>query len=686
MPSKRLARMALIPGLLLAALAGAPDAAAEPTLILKRVMLSTGGVGYFEYQAQVTGDADLSLTVRRDRVDDVLKSIVVYDDQGGIGTISLPGREPLRELFQELPFGPEALESPTALFKALRGAELRLTGLHELTGRLVMVTEEQVQLPDHAGTVLRHRLTLMTADGLRQAILEDADAVHPTDEQLRSQLDAALAAIAQHGERDRRTLVLHTTGTGERTVRVAYVVEAPLWKTAYRLTLNGGVDATPKGGLQGWAVVENLSGEDWNGVDLTVVSGNPVTFHQALYDAYYVARPEVPVEVMGRVLPKLDQGAIPAPQARAMAEAQVHRAGTRALAIGALPEAAPLPPALATAPPGRFAELTTAEAGEAATQVTFHHPTPVTVANGHSLLLPILNRSVPAEPLALYQPATESHHPLAAVRLTNDGDSGLPPGILTLYQRGSDGNVVYVGDAQLAGLPVGQVRLLSFAVDQKISVDRNDSQEEQLSSGRIADGVLELVTTDRITTAYTITGAAHEARKVIIDHQRQSGWVLTAPPPATVETTADAYRITTQVAAGQTATVTVTTERPRQDRFELVDLPADQVDLMINARQLPANLREAVSKVAQLRAAVAERQRQVDRLEQDMTNLTKDQQRLRDNLQAVTTASDLGRRYLAKLGEQESRLDKLGQDLAAAQAAAEAAQQVLTAFIRTLKL
>ncbi len=693
---KRRVRTAMVPAvlLLLAGLADAPGAAAEPALILKRVMLSTGGVGYFEYQATVAGDADLSLTVPRDRVDDILKSIVVYDDQGGIGTISLPGREPLHALFRELPFGPESLESPQALFKALRGAELQLTGPHPLTGRLVSITAEPVQLPDHAGTVTRHRLSLMTSDGLRQALLEDVETVRPTDDRLRSQLDAALTAIAQHGERDRRTLTLHTTGTGprERTVRVAYVVDAPLWKTTYRLTLADDTGAAPRGGLQGWAVLENLSGEDWNGVDLTVISGQPVTFRQALYEAYYVARPEIPVEVMGRVLPKLDQGATPAPPPRALTEEQAHRSLTRGLGLGMMNDATGVPapmmpaPAAKAAPPGQFAAVAAAEAGEAATHVTFHDPAPVTVANGHSLLLPLLNRSVPAEPLALYQPTTEPRHPLAAVRLTNDSGAGLPPGILTLYQRDANGDVIYVGDARLATLPAGEVRLLSFAVDQKMTIDRSDSQTETLSRGRIADGVLELITIDRATTTYTITGAAHEPRKLVIEHPRQTGWDLVVPAADIVETTADAYRITATVAAGQTATVTVAVERPRQDHFELVDIPAEQINFMLNARTLSTELRQAVAKIAQLRATIAENQQKVDRLERNMTELTKDQQRLRDNLQAVTAASDLGHRYVARLGDQENRMDKLSQDLTAARAAAETAQQALADYVKALNL
>src|SRR3954469_10274679 len=104
-------------------------------------------------------------------------------------------------------------------------------------------------------------------------------------------------------------------GQGKRTVRVAYIVTVPVWKASYRLTLPA--DATPpKAALQGWATVENLSGQDWKGVELTLVSGRPVAFHQALYDAYYVTRPEVPVEVAGRLNPYIDRGAVAMADAR----------------------------------------------------------------------------------------------------------------------------------------------------------------------------------------------------------------------------------------------------------------------------------------------------------------------------------------------------------------------------------
>src|SRR6185295_5173433 len=114
------------------------------------------------YEAKITGNAPLSLQVRLDQVNDVLKSIVVYDDKGGIGGISLPGREPLAEVFRELPFGPEALASPLDLLNALRGAEVEATGSRSIRGRLIAVVPETEQLPNNGGVVTRHRVSLLT--------------------------------------------------------------------------------------------------------------------------------------------------------------------------------------------------------------------------------------------------------------------------------------------------------------------------------------------------------------------------------------------------------------------------------------------------------------------------------------------------------------------------------------------
>jgi len=664
-----------------------PAFAAEP-LALKRVLLSTGGVGYFEYEAKVTGNETLDLAVPLDQVDDVMKSIVVYDDKGGIGEISLPGREPLAAAFREMPFGPEALASPADLLNALRGAEVRVEGARGVSGRILSVVPETSKDKDGA-EITRHRVSLMTTGGVRQFLLEEADGLQFADPALQAKLDAALAALARDSAKDRRTLAIRATGEGERTLRVGYVVEAPLWKTSYRLTLAADPKAD-KAALQGWAVLENMSGADWDGVDLTVVSGNPVTFRQALYQSYTVNRPEVPVEVAGRVLPPVDERARDADGdglGRAAAGAAPPAPMARMMAA---PAAEAMIADQMDAAPQQYAKVTAAESGETATQVTFRLPEPVTVAAGHSLLVPIIDREIPAGRVDLYLPQTEPKHPLAAVDLKNDGQTGLPPGVLTLYERGADGAVAYVGDARLGALPAGETRLVSFAVDQKVTVDREDKRDDTLARARIVDGVLELTTTQRASVTYAVTGAAGEDRTVLLQTPRYEGWTLTEPAQGPgkdkIEIVAGQYRIRQAVAAGKTETVTVTQEQPLSQSIDLADDADDQIAAWAEDRTLPAKVRQAMADLAGQLAVIRDHEAEADRLEQRQREIGQEQARLRQNIGAVPKDSDLFQRYLGKLNDSESELEQVGTDLGKARKAIDAARAQFRQSVRKLNI
>jgi hypothetical protein len=140
--------------------------------------------------------------------------------------------------------------------------------------------------------------------------------------------------------------------------------------------------------------------------------------------------------------------------------------------------------------PSRVAPVEAALGEEAPTQVVFRLPHPVSAPAGHSLMVPIISRDVPAERVSLYQPDTHPRHPAGVAALTNDGATGLPPGILTLYETSGTLGTAFLGDARLAAFPAGEERLVSFAVDQKVTVDREDLETERIASARIADGVL----------------------------------------------------------------------------------------------------------------------------------------------------------------------------------------------------
>ncbi len=651
--------------------------------VLKRVMLSTGGVGYFEYEAQVNGTAELLVPVRMDQVDDVLKSIVVFDAQGNTGFVQLPSRAPLSDIFRGLPFGPAALESNAALVEALKGAEVSVRAASSMSGRIVSVNKEDTKLGDEEGVVTRHRVGVMTSNGLKQFVLEEATSIEFSDPVLAKQIDQALASVAEHREGQGRTLRIRANGTGSRTVTIAYVVEAPLWKSSYRAT---SLDAKTAR-MQGWAILENVTGNDWIDVDLTVVTGSPVTFRQALYSTYYVTRPEVPVEVLGRILPKPDEGSV--------------SAGVDSDDARPVPAPPPPPPPPARAAPkgattigAQTFEMTAttstenliaANSNESATQVTFHMPFTVTVLNGQSLAVPIVDKVVPGELVSVYQPDTHPRHPLAALKLTNSSGTSLPGGVLTLYKNEKTGTT-YVGDAQLSALPDAESRMLGFALDQKVLIDRDDKMEQRISKATMAGGVFKASIVDERTTIYTLKGAAKEDRRIIIEHARAQGWELVTPDPKSAEMTDIAFRVPVDVKAGATVRQTVTTQWARLEEQAMIDLDVEVIFAYASNANLTPAQRNAFTRMGEMMRSIANVQAQIEAANSARDRVYEEQQRIRENIKAVPAGSELQSRYLRSMSQLEDQAETHKRTIDRLEQQKVAEQQKLADYVAGLQL
>lgn len=662
--------------------AAGTNASAED-LALRRVLYTTGGVGYFEHEATVTGDATLSLDVRLDQVSDVLKSIIVFDEHGRLGQATLPGRSPLSEIFRDLPFKEADLSTPWALLRALRGNVVRMA-VHgtRLEGRIVAVNDETTVLEGGRGTIVKHRVVLLGATGMHQALLEDAEGVEIVDAALRDKVERALAAIAEHGATERRTISIEIRGQGERKVRVGYVVSTPLWKATYRLVVpRQRGDAK----LDGWALLENMSGQDFQGVDLTISSGNAVTFRQAIYEAYFVNRPEVPVDVFGRMVPPVDVGTVSrgptAPPAAAPAPATERMMGFAGRAMHAAPAEAADLNAVGMAP------TETAEATEGETQVLFHFPEPIDLPRGESLLVPIVSRTLPAARVSLYRRDLDPLHPFASVRMVNTGNTSLPPGAVSTYEEATPGGpLAFAGDARLGGVPAGEERFLSYALDLDVSVDRSEKDAQIVTGGRIVNGVLELQRKELRTTSYVIAGAKQEDRVVVIEEPRVPGFDLEAPTVGVLGATPKSHRIQVEVKAGQTAKVDVVLSRPIAESIVVGAASAEDLDVLVSAASLSDAVRTALAHVAELRRALATREQTVSTLESERGTLVADEDRLRKNLTAVPQGSELASRYLASLAAAEDRIGEIDRNLTAARAAVVQARKELADYVASLSL
>lgn len=680
---------------LTAALSGTGASAAPETstdLALRRVLLSSGGVGYFEYEATVQGESNLHLSVRRDQVDDVLKSLVISDDAGNLGQVTLPGKDLTRESLRDNPISEAALESPAALLTALRGADVQVeSGGHTVVGRIVSVTEEQVR-KTATETITQHRLSLFASGSLHQVVVEEMESLKVLDAGLQQQLDDALDALSRQRERDRRELVIHLGGAGERTVRVGYVAEVPLWKSTYRLVLPP-LRVDENAALTAFAVVENRTGEAWNDVDLTLVSGNPVTFRQAIYDTYYVNRPTVPVEVVGRVLPRRDEGGVgsatePEPMAPPMYDESSGATASLGGGYGGSYRGGfqfGAPKHMMDAP--RMADITSSETTEQASQVVFHLPSPVTLASGETALLPVLTVSLPAKRVSLYQPETDARHPLSSVEIENLGETDLPPGVLAIFERSaSSGDLTFAGDAQLALLPSGESRFVSYAVDLRVTIDRAESTDQIITQATLSEGTLILTRTERKKTVYTIAGAAHEPRTVIIERPRVPGFDLAASTDfKLLETTAQSYRLSREIPADATVKVTVILERPVSQVVSLADTSTDDLVIYASTAEMPDAVRAALGKVIDRRADVAGKETALKQKKAERTKIIEDQTRLRDNLKAVPAGSALAKKYLKRLDAQEVRLVSLDDEIVAAEMALGVARAALAVEIKALR-
>ncbi len=660
-----------------------PASASE--LALKRVMLSSAGVGYFEYQAQVDGQAALGLDVPLDQVDDVLNSLVVFDSAGGVGTLELPSRDETHTAFGNVPFGPSALNSVIAFLNSLQGVEITVQGPRPMSGRIMHADRVTETLPGSPGhptvSVPRTRVTLLGSDGLRQFTLEEADGVQVSDPGLRARIGHALEAARRQTSQTMRHITLHSTGSGARTVRVAYVAVAPLWKATYRLVLPAGKSKTAR--LQGWAVLENQSGADWSGVALTLQYGNPVTFRQAIYRSYYVKRPEVPVEVLGRILPSVDTGARPPPPRFAAS-----RMRFAPMAAAARPSPAPGGAMLAPAPPPEMAQPSeTAETTESPEETIFQVPSPVTLAAGHSASVPILDRKVPAERVDLL-PA-DSSKPLSALRIVNDAKTSLPAGVLTLYD--ASGAATFAGDARLGGLPAGENRLLSFAQDLRTSVAREETSRRNLIALSAADGVLHVTFRNRDIFRVAIHAPAAEPRKLLVEFAKEpdSTFKIEGPPIAGIEETAKAWRVPVSLAPGEARELVAYRDHVEARDLALLPEGGDNTQAVVgilNEAALDAPARAALERLVALRHDEARRRTELARLKTQLDAVTRDEERIRKNLGAVSPNDALHMRLTRALDADETRIGQIEQAIAQAEATVARAHAALASAVRSLRL
>lgn len=264
-------------------------------LPVRKVVLYKNGVGYFEHLGQVRGNQGVHIDFTSGQLNDVLKSLTVLDLNGGrITGVDYNSEAPLARRLATLRLALGERPTVAEFLGSLRGArlEVRNGAAAAVSGRLLSV-ERKTRTGANAGwTVETDEISLITDGGeVRTVDLSSATSVRIAEKDLQVEVGKYLGLIASSRDQDVRRMEISTTGTGERSLYVSYISEVPIWKTTYRIVLSSKAEKKPL--LQGWAIVDNTVGEDWDGVELSLVAGAPHSFIQQLSEPFYGRRPVV---------------------------------------------------------------------------------------------------------------------------------------------------------------------------------------------------------------------------------------------------------------------------------------------------------------------------------------------------------------------------------------------------------
>ncbi|MCM5552603.1 DUF4139 domain-containing protein [Pleomorphomonas sp. NRK KF1] len=630
------------------------------------VLLSSGGLAEIVRTVDLAdGESRLALEIPADQADDILKSLLVSDPGGSIVSVTLDGANAVTEAFKRLPLKREDLSSTAGIAAAMMGqaatiddgAGHKASGVILGTSKVPRATEGQpIELP---------AVTLRQDDGsFAEVLLGPGASIVFADKDLQQRIDAAISAVGAAADANFRTLSIETTGKRARTVRLSYVVAAPVWKAAYRIVpAEGG-----KSRVQGWAVLENGSGDDWSDVQLTLSSANPVALRQRLVDMYWRERREAPLLLPGGPVDLLVDGAaaggafdasIAEGEADLPAEAPPTMMAMRAQAM-------PAPAA-----PSRGPDMVSVE-GDVG--VSFTLPQPVTLKAGATLTVPIIDADLDADLVSLWRDGSGSA-PQAAVFLSNTTGKSVPPGIFTVY--GKDG---YLGDAQVAGIPPGEKRFAAFAADPKARITSERDHRETIVGLSPRDGVLNVKRSQAWTTVYHITAPKEEARAVMIDHMRIGGTELTSDGDV-VSSEPERLRLRTDVVAGATKDIRVTETRVDGEAVHLSDASSDTLLFYASTRGTDPEVVEKLKAIVAIKTRVADAERAIERAERTIQRQSDEQERIRANLGALPETSDSAKSYIAKLVRSEKAIEEAEGARAEAQANADRERVALDAAI-----
>jgi hypothetical protein len=624
-------------------------------LPVKQVVLYKHGVGFFERGGTLGAGESARLDFNAAEMNDVLKSLTIGSSGGKVTGLRYDSMDPLSHKLEEFPFQIGGGGMP-GMLDQLKGARVELKlGTETVAGTIVSArtfagTDKQ---PEH------DQLNLMVDSGeFRTVDLGAATGLRFPDAKLQQQFKDYLAALAAARSKEKRSVYIDSTDAKERDVTASYMIPAPVWKSSYRLIFGDKTaDKTPM--LEGWAIVDNTTGEDWTKVQLSLVSGRPISFVSQLYAPKYVNRPSAE-------LPD-DSAAQAVIHSGAFEEQKDTVAGNRLEQFARMQKASP-PPAQMPAPMAAIStgslngnlvapsSIDSAAMGrELGDLFEYRIAQPVTIRKNESAMLPFLQQSIDGRKLLIYS-NHGSQHPTNAAELSNSSGKTLDGGPITVYDAGA-----YAGEALMETLKAGDKRLISYAVDLGTRItEAFGSKAAMVREIHASRGMVTTKYASEETRTYTVRNVDQKAKTLIIEHPVRADYTLLSQKPK--EKTATNYRFELPLAAGATQEFAVNEERVYEQSIAVMNLTPDILLSYVQNRSLGDAGRRQLQRVADQKRQIAENDRALQDVDAQMRASTADEDRIRRNIQSLNNVAGQQQQvqtYARQLDTQEQQLASL---------------------------
>jgi hypothetical protein len=621
---------------------------------IREIILYKSGVGYFERAGTLSAGESARLDFKATDMNDVLKSLTLQDRNGGKVTgLRYDSSETLEQKLSEFPFTILNTGPLSSFLGQMKGARVELKFSAEtvsgtiLSARLAASEDKKF---DREQVVL-----LLDSGDLRTLDLAAASSIRFPDPKLQIQLKDYLAAVNQSRSKEKRSIYIDSSDAKQRQIAASYMIPAPVWKSSYRLIFDEKSEST----LEGWAIIDNTTGEDWINVNLAVVSGRPVSFISQLYEPKFLerqtvdlpedqaARPEIYGGVIGGVAGGL-ASASPAPPPPPMAMAQNPVSGRNFKSLARLGT-------------GSTSENMGVRESTVATNVAsadlgelfeYRFSTPVTVKKDESAMLPFLQQKIGSRKLLIYS-ENYGEHPMNAAELTNSTGKTLDGGPITVFDSQS-----YAGEALMTTLKIGDKRLISYAVDLGTRITTKfDSTSNLVREIHVNRGTLTTRMAQQETRTFTIRNVDQKPKTLIIQHPERPGYKLLNQKPS--ETTADAYRFEVKLGPDANQTFLVSEELLYTNTFEVSSLTPDAILTYAQNKAISDTGRRQLQQILDLKRQIADTDTQTHQTDSEITTLVNDQERVRRNIQSLNNVSgqqEQVQKYARQLATQENQL------------------------------